>query len=400
MSLTGSVLLVDDDPAALASYAAILSRHPNLRVVEARSGAEGLEAARIHRPDVVVSDLRMAGMDGAALCRAVRADPSLEGTLFVFLTAVADPLAEIDPATGFDDLLLKPATAAEFGAKVGAMLRLKRLHDQLRADKLEMERLHREMGNRFDQLLDLLVRLVDLSVPGAAARSVDTTRLAANLATRFEVPEVLLKDLEISARIHEIGKLILGGDRVAGDGPEDVIEGDHWRYAVAARNLLGQVAGLEGAAELIGAIFENWDGTGHPDRLRQGQVPLRSRILRLVIDYLATQASDRSDPVSAIESLQHHAGTRYDPLAVAYLDALVRASATGSDWKAARVHVPIPSLAEGMVLADDLFTASGVKLLAKGSTLAAGTLETILRRHRSDPMVHGAWVERSSLEPT
>jgi len=71
-------------------------------------------------------------------------------------------------------------------------------------------------------------------------------------------------DLEISARIHEIGKLLLAGDRVAGDGPEDVIDGDHWRYAVAARNLLGQVAGLEGAADLIGAIFENWDGTGHP----------------------------------------------------------------------------------------------------------------------------------------
>ena len=400
MTLIGSVLLVDDDPAVLAGYATMLRRHPNLRVFEATSGAHALEAARIHRPDVVVSDLRMPDMDGSTLCREIRADPNLDGTLFVFLTAVPDALSEIDPSTGFDDLLVKPVTDAELGAKVGAMLRLRRLHDQLRADKLEMERLHREMENRFDQLLELLVSLVDLSVPGAAARSLDTTRLAANLAARFEVPEVLLKDLEISARIHEIGKLPSMGDRGSGEGPEDVLEGDQWRYAAAAETLLAQVAGLEGAAELIGAIYENWDGTGHPRRLRQGQVPLRSRILRLVVDYLAALGSVTPDPVGAVESLQHHAGTRYDPLAFAYLDALVRASATSQDWKSGRVNVPILALAEGMVLADDLYTASGVKLLARESTISAASLEAILRRHRSDPMVHGAWVERSTLGPT
>ena len=53
-----------------------------------------------------------------------------------------------------------------------------------------------------------------------------------------------------------------------------------------------------------------------------------------------------------------------------------------------------------MVLADDLFTSSGVKLLAKGARLTAGVLDTILRRHRSDPIVHGAWIERRTTGPT
>jgi response regulator RpfG family c-di-GMP phosphodiesterase len=397
MTLVGTVLLVDDDPLALEGYAAILSRDPDLRVFTADSGPAALETVRIHRPDLVISDLRMPGMDGAALCRAIRSEPASAGILFVILTGDPNARDAIESAAQVDDLLLKPVTAAELLAKVGALLRLKRLHDQLRADKLEVERLHREVEQRFEQLLALLVHLVDATVPGAATRSVEITRLAARLAERFEIPTVLLRDLEIGAKLHEIGKLLMR-ESSDGEGPEDLLEGDRWRYAVASKELLERVVGLEGTAELIGAIFENWDGTGHPDRLRQGQIPLRSRILRLLIDYEAELAASRS-PSEALEQLQMHGGTRYDPLALAYFDAIIRAASASPDWQAKRVHVAILALTEGMVLADDLFTASGVKLLAKGQTITGPTLETILRRHRSDPMVHGAWIERSSATP-
>ena len=164
---------------------------------------------------------------------------------------------------------------------------------------------------------------------------------------------------------------------------------------VAAKELLERTDGLEGAADLIGGIFENWDGTGHPDRLRQGQIPLRSRILRILIDYQRAVGEGGLTPVAGIERLHDYAGTRYDPLAVAYFDAIIRASSQ-TDWQEARMRVPVSDLGEGMVLADDLFTSSGVKLLAKGATLSAAILETILRRHRSDPIIHGAWIERET----
>ena len=400
MTLSGTILLVDDELEAIEAYAAILAREDGLRVLTARSGLDGFEAARIHRPDLILSDLKMDGEDGVALCRRVRAEPSLEGTLFVLLTGHTGAFAEVDGGAGVDDVIIKPVTAEELIAKVTSMLRLKRLYDQLRADKLQMQRLHEAVERRSDHLLSLLVHIVDLSVPGASVRGADTAALAARLAERFEIPAILLRDLDVAARLHEIGKLLVAADPGDDEGPEDVIEGDHWRYAVAAKNLVEQTEGLETAAELIGGIFENWDGTGHPDRLRQGQIPLRSRILRLLIDYehlLSSRAA--ADPVAAIEMLQHHSGTRYDPLAVAYLDAIVRASGE-ADWREIRMRVLVSNLEEGMVLADDLCTSSGVKLLAKGATLNAGLLETILRRHRSDPIVHGAWIERSSLART
>ena len=393
MTLSGTVLLVDDDPMVLEGYAGLLSRHEGLQVLTAPSAAAGLEAARIHRPDLILSDLRMPDVDGFEFCRRIRQEPNLAATMFVIVTGVPDAHAGLDPTVSIDDLMVKPVIAVELEAKIRAMLRLKRLHDQLRADKLELERLHRAVEDRSVRLLDLLAQIVDLSVPGAALRGTETARLAARMGERFEIPEALRRDLDVAARLHEIGKVGLAADRTGGEGPEDVIKGDDWRYAVAAKELLERTEGLEGAAELIGGIFENWDGTGHPDRLRQGQIPLRSRILRILIDYQRDVSQGQRGPLEALERLHDYAGTRYDPLAVAYCDAIIRASGE-SDWQEARMRVAVSDLAEGMVLADDLFTSSGVKLLAKGATLNGATLETIFRRHRSDPITHGAWIER------
>ena len=400
MTLSGTVLLVDDDPETVHAYSELLSREDGLRVLTARNGSEGFDAARIHRPDLILSDLVMDGEDGLALCRRVRAEASLEGTLFVLLTGHSTAFSEADAAAGVDDVISKPATAEELIAKVSAMLRLKRLYDQLRADKLQLQRLHEAVERRSDHLLSLLVHIVDLSVPGAAVRGAETATLAAQLAERFEVPTVLLKELDMAARLHEIGRVLLAADRGDEDGPEDVIEGDQWRYVVAASNLFERTEGLEATAELIGSIYENWDGTGHPERLRQGQIPLRSRILRLLIDYERLLSSKRAlSPVDATEQLQHHAGTRYDPLAVAYFDAIIRASGGASDWREVRMRIPVGNLEEGMELADDLCTSSGMKLLAQGAILTTASLETILRRHRSDPIIHGAWIARHSLPP-
>lgn len=400
MTLSGTVLLVDDDATAVDGYATLLGREEGLRVLTAPSGQAGFDAARIHRPDLILSDLRMEGDDGLAFCRKVRAEPSLEGTLFVLLTGQSISFSAVDAAAGVDDVIMKPVTADELIAKVTAMLRMKRVYDQLRADKLQMQRLHEAVERRSDNLLSLLVHIVDLSVPGAAVRGAEAATLAARMAERFEIPEVLLKDLDIAARLHEIGKVLLAADQGDDDGPEDVIEGDQWRYVVAARNLFEQTEGLEAAAELIGAMYENWDGTGHPDRLRQGQIPLRSRILRILVDYERLLVSKRAvTPLAAIEQLQHHAGTRYDPLAIAYFDAIVRAAGETADWHEVRMRIPVGNLEEGMELADDLCTSSGVKLLAKGAVLNGASLDTILRRHRSDPIVHGAWVTRASLPP-
>jgi CheY-like chemotaxis protein len=100
-------MLVDD----IALNIHILSLHlRNLGVQEtlqAESGEKALEAMRARRPSVVFTDLWMPGMNGAALARAVRTDPSFAGIPVVAVTADNDTAASFDVSV-FDDILVKP----------------------------------------------------------------------------------------------------------------------------------------------------------------------------------------------------------------------------------------------------------------------------------------------------
>ncbi len=75
----------------------------------AYSGDEGLEKSRAHRPDVILCDIGLPGMDGHEVARAIRADASLSATTLVALTGYAAPedLAKSQEA-GFDFHLAKP----------------------------------------------------------------------------------------------------------------------------------------------------------------------------------------------------------------------------------------------------------------------------------------------------
>jgi CheY-like chemotaxis protein len=81
-----TILLVDDEPT-LRSVLCEYLRFAGHDVVECRDGDEALEQLHASAVDVVVSDVLMPGMDGLALCGALRASPSLAAIPFLFVTA-------------------------------------------------------------------------------------------------------------------------------------------------------------------------------------------------------------------------------------------------------------------------------------------------------------------------
>ncbi len=386
-----TVLLVDDDPTTLAHFRSVLEHEPALRVATAINGKDGLARARELHPDLIISDYMMPEMDGFEFCQRVRDDPSLAGCLFVVLSGFTDTALKVRGLNlGVDDYLTKPIEVAELIARVRASLRLKRLQDELRGNHSELERLNDELGSSFDGLLHLLIHLVDLGLPGAADRGKRLMALARQIGERFEVPHELLGDLDLAAQLHEIGKVVDAAHHALGAPAQP-----DWHYAVVTSSLLEQVARLRGASELIGGMFENWDGTGMPNHFVSGQIPLRARILRMATDFYRLVDGDARraglGPEAAIEALREHSGTWYDPLAVVHLESLVL-DRPRNEWRTSRHQVGVDQLQPGMVLAADLSTSSGVKLLARGATVTTSMLDVIQRRHQADPIIDGVWI--------
>jgi response regulator RpfG family c-di-GMP phosphodiesterase len=382
-----AILFVTDDPSGTEEVRAALAGEPGLRVLVASGAHEALETARLARPDVVV--LGGPEMDPAdfELGRRLRTEPTLAySTLALVAPSGADELRAAALHDGFDAFLNHPLAATDVLALLHLQLRLRRAHDQLRLDSVEMDRLQSACSRNLEETVALLAGLVDMARPGARDRSLQVGELARRLATRFGVPQIRVWDMAVAAQLHEIGWLV-----TVGFGSSPVAP---WQSAVAAAALLGRVEGLQEAASLLRGLYENWDGTGFPEHQMQGQVPLRCRILRVVIDYQgALEETEATDSERALARLAEHEGTLYDPMVLVHLRAML-ADRPAGDFRPDRLVMAVHDLRVGMVLAEDLCTESGLKLLAAGSRITPSTLQTIQRRHMIEPLMQGAVVRR------
>jgi DNA-binding response OmpR family regulator len=121
--MTGKLLVVDDEPLVARSVSRML-QDAGFTVEVAGSGEEALEQMSRERPDMVVLDIIMPGMDGIEVCRRIRADPYLALTPILFLTAKGRPqdiVSGLD--AGGDDYLTKPFDVVELPARARALLR-------------------------------------------------------------------------------------------------------------------------------------------------------------------------------------------------------------------------------------------------------------------------------------
>ena len=126
-----TILIVDDDANSRTLIRDLL-RLEGYDVREAASVAEAMEAARISGPDVIITELMTASIDGIELCRNMRAEEESRGTPIIVMTALdsgADMALALD--AGATDFLAKPVRGIEVRARVGAMIRVSRARQTL-----------------------------------------------------------------------------------------------------------------------------------------------------------------------------------------------------------------------------------------------------------------------------
>lgn len=120
---TANILVIEDDRYVARTIERCL-RSDLYHVTVANNGVEGFQMACQNPPDLVILDIIMRGMDGYAVCRALRAEPGLEEVPVLFLTAKIKPEDKIAGfRVGADDYLCKPFNLDELLLRVQAILR-------------------------------------------------------------------------------------------------------------------------------------------------------------------------------------------------------------------------------------------------------------------------------------
>jgi two-component system, cell cycle response regulator len=136
----GHLVLVADDSRVVRVMLRRQLEARGLRVEEAEDGHQAVRGCRMLRPDVVLLDVEMPGLDGYTVLRILREDAELSEIPVVFLTAHAETEDVVRGLQlGAHDYLRKPFEPSELIARVSAALRVKSLQDELRRRNAELE---------------------------------------------------------------------------------------------------------------------------------------------------------------------------------------------------------------------------------------------------------------------
>ena len=191
------VLVVDDEPIARQTVRAQLNR-PGFTLTEANSGEQALKMLPSTKPDVILLDVMMPGLDGYETCKRIKSDPQWETTPVVLCTALETQEERNEGLrAGADEFLTKPVNSTELRLRLRNLAQVKAYHDLLAYFLLPSiaKRLRDEPGFTADQVESATVLFTDLKgfVTFANNRSANEVVMVLNeLFTGFdEVGQVL-----------------------------------------------------------------------------------------------------------------------------------------------------------------------------------------------------------------
>src|SRR5262245_3691265 len=162
MSEPAKVLVVDDTPLNVKILADLLSFN-GYSVLTASSGAEGLAKINAERPDLVLLDVMMPGMNGYEVCKEIRANEATRMLPVVMVTAL-DPTKERTRGleAGADDFLTKPINQPELLARVRSLLRIKQYHDKVESQAVELASWNKTLEQRVQEQVAQIEQLSKL----------------------------------------------------------------------------------------------------------------------------------------------------------------------------------------------------------------------------------------------
>jgi len=161
---------------------------------------------------------------------------------------------------------------------------------------------------------------------------------------------------------------------------------------VKSKELLDGIGTLENVAKIIFHIWENFDGSGIPHKLQSWQIPAQSRIIRVVLDFEELRFYSKMTADDALEKLKQNSRRFYDPKVVLFLEQFLleyRELAGSINEK----PLQLQELKEGLVVARDIYTYSGLKLVPAGMVLNPKIIQSLISHNTTDPIWGYVWVK-------
>ena len=430
------ILLVDDEISITESLKRIF-RKEDYRIFTASGGKEGLKLLNaLEKPvSLIISDQRMPEMTGTQFLEKAR--KIFPDAYRYLLTGYSDMDAVVDAVNkgeihryltkpwNDDELLVQVRQSLEQYELVLENRRLSELTStqnkelnelnknleekvsertlEIGQKNVELKEANKRLEKSFLDTIRLLSSLIETLNPELGRYMKHVAQLARKVAEEYGLDSEELDQIEMAGMIHDIGllglsKRILLKDEKAMHGVELTM---YYQHPAIASICLETVERLDKVAEIVLYHHENFNGSGFPNGLKKDEIPLGSRIIRVVasycniiyrwpkdIKYILSKVGDSfgnvAEPEKMIEKIAPKiillgAHRKYDINVVTKLIKIAQEAKLSKGEKKEDIWITYNELKEGMVLSQDIRLKDGRILLASGTKVKKSSISSVYK---------------------
>ena len=308
------VLVVDDDKTNLQIVRDVLEESYDLQL--AVSGEMALRFVDRRRPDLILMDLMMPGMDGKETMRRIRRKPENESIPFIFLTASQNPEEEADCLNmGASDFITKPIVPSVLERRISRILELEDFHRDLRAKVEEKTRQYQELAL---ESIFAIVNIIEAKDTITEGHSVRVAGYSMALARAMGYEESKVDEVYQTGLLHDVGKIGIPDLILKKEGKLTTEEyGEIKEHTSIGGHILAAIETMGYLADGAKYHHEKYDGTGYPKGLKGEEIPEIGRIIAVadVFDALVSKRhyKEPMDVETAKQELLRGSGTQFDP---------------------------------------------------------------------------------------
>ncbi len=262
---------------------------------------------------------------------------------------------------------------------------MKNLNTQLEEKNTQISSMVEELGHRFDSAEALLVNIIELRQPEHRGHVERVAEISMFIAEKMELTDYQIRNIKTAARLHELGIAALPTLEKRIEALDEGKNRSHTNHPLVGEMLLKGFPGFEMVATIIRHLHENVDGSGFPDKLYGDRIPVGSRIVSAASYFDHFRISNPDDHAQdALAIMNPLCGKFFDEQVMDFLGKFAHTQM--SPEHNMTLDCSVFALVEGMELASNIYSESGINLLMKGTVLNADILNKILKFHAVDPI--------------
>lgn len=389
------ILVVNDDLPSPGAIEEILKRDGAFDVCLALSVSEGIRIACEIKPDLLICFWKVFE-NFIDICRQIQNDTDPFPPAFLLLSDGADGTDIVKCLElGADDYIDDSLCNQVLIPKVRYLLSTRSLSEELRDQQIQLEdmnALYERNFKNFKQLTSILLGILEIRIPGARDRAETAKAVAEFLTDKLGIESGERQNIIFGAIIHELGKIGLP-DEIVGK-QNNTVSAEmltvFQNYTTIGAVIISTMTGYRESAEAVHHQLENNDGSGFPDGLMGDEIHVGARIIRAIVllEQLRAQGLSAQEIVDRVRlAINKIIEKRIANLLIEFLLDKDR------NTDCTRKKISLDRLKVGMVIAEDVFAASGIKLIPKGVKVKGKMIEVMMARNNMDPIIGGIYIE-------